>query len=193
MSKKTKTIIAGITMIMLMGIVSAGLVDFLSNTVSGTINVQGPIFYVDSDNILSMNEEPAGGNIYTINGQEKELFVTEEGLGGIDFYKPEIEFVVDLEINNLSISRSIELEFGYINTDRNSRPICSVQYLSITQNGDLHVDCTSDNDNIEGIEEFYFSIEGMAEDDIEYTIKDKTSYVKITGVAPASAPSGGGT
>lgn len=188
---KKKTIITGIMMIMLMGIVSAGLVDFISNTITGTINVQGPVFYTAAQEELIMNNEPDSTTTKTINGIEEIDFIMIEDLDGIDFYKPQLEFVVKLEINNFTIPRGIELEFGYIKENGNSVRICNVQKIDITENGVVEIPCSGIVSPTD-IEHFYYTIEGMGNEFLEYKIKTKESYVKITGVAPTSVPSEGG-
>lgn len=182
--------------ILLISFASAGLVDFLSNSVSGSVEVSGPVFYLDKGHELSVNEVPTSTGAYSIVGQEQELFRTEKSYGGIDFYKPTIKFVVDvLSDANLTNPRGLDLDFGYLNMDNNSKSICSVQYISIIENGIITVDCPIPDEYLDDIEsyyfpdrapsnidEFYFSIRGMASDDVVYKIKKITSYVEITGV-----------
>ena len=187
----------GIVGLILISLASAGLVGFLSNSVSGTVEVFGPVFWLDKGHELSVNKMPSSaGKPYTITGQEQELFRTEEAYGGIDFYKPTIKFVVDvLSDANLTNPRGLDLDFGYLDMDNNSKSICSVQYISIIENGTLTVDCPIPEEYLDDIEsyyfpdrapsdidEFYFSIRGMASDDVIYKIKKQTSYVEITGV-----------
>jgi len=173
----------GIVGMILISFASAGLVDFLSNTVTGEINVEGPVFYTVSGENLIMNEKPSS-TTKTINGIEEIDFIMEEDLEGIDFYKPRLNFVVDLEINNFSESRGIELEFGYIKENGNSVRICNVQYVGIIEDGVI------DNIPCDGaviptnIKHFYYTIEGMGDEYIVYVIRTSDSYVEITGVAP---------
>ena len=191
-------------MVALMGMVlvslaSAGLVDFLSNSVSGSVVVEGPVFYIASGERLQLNELPTGylGPDYTITGVDEKTFRTEENFGGIDFYKPVIKFFVDVIVNNRSSTypRGLDLEFGYIDTSEDYKTICSVQYISIVDDSGIEIECPvpeeflDDTDRIyfsdrapNNIEEFYFTIDGMGSDSIKYTIKKKTSYVKIMGV-----------
>lgn len=182
---KKKTIMMGIVSLMLIGIVSAGLVGYLSNSVTGSVEVKGPVFYTASSNELIINEEPDSSSTKTINGIEEIDFVMEEDLGGIDFYKPELNFVVELEINNFSESRGIELEFGYIGENGNSVRICNIQKIGIVENDldePLSVSCMGIVAPTD-IKHFYYTIEGMGDEYLEYKIKTKYSYVEITGVA----------
>jgi len=179
-----KMIVAGIVGMILISFANAGLVGFLSNPVSATVEVSGPVFYTASGENLVMNDEPSSSSTKTINGLEKINFIMEENLEGADFYKPELNFVVDLEINNFSESRGIELEFGYIKENGNSVRICNVQRIGITEselNNPLEVSCDGTVDPTD-IKHFYYTIEGMGDEYLEYKIKTKYSYVEVTGI-----------
>ena len=150
------------------------------------------MFYLDTSHHISVNVQPSNSGQYTITGSESEYFETQESYDGIDFYKPEIKFSLDLEVNNLTEPRGIDLEFGYIKTGGSGKTICEVQYISITENGILEVECPLVDEALadlyyypnrfpEEIDEFYIEIEGMGSEDIVYKIK-KPSYVQITGV-----------
>ncbi len=172
----------GIVGVLLISLASAGLVDFLSNSVSAEVSVSGPIFYTASSNELIMNEEPTSVTIEEINGIEEIDFIMVEDLEGAELYKPKLNFVVELEINNLTIPRGIELEFGYIKENGNSVRICNVQRIDITENGTVEVPCDGSVIPTD-IKHFYYTIEGMGGESIEYKIETKNSYVEITGVA----------
>ncbi len=178
-----KLIMFGIIGIILISFASAGLVGFLSNSVSANVEVNGPIFYTASHNKLIMNEEPSNGywNGLT-NGQfVKREWVMEDGLGGIDFYNPKIEFVANVKINDdFNVSRGIYLEFGYYASDGNKHTICSTQYLSITQNETINVECSDNNAEVKNVERFYYDIEALSNKN--YEIKTKDTYVKVLGV-----------
>ena len=179
MNKKIASIVLGV---LLIGIISAGLVGYLSNMVTAEVTVEGPIFYTASEENLIMNDRPISSSTKTINGIEEIDFIMEKDLDGIDFYKPKLNFVVSFEINNYSISRGIELEFGYINGDGNSVMIYNVQRIGIVENGVIEVPC----EGIvapENIKYFYYTIEGMGDEYLEYKIKTRDSYIEILGVA----------
>lgn len=176
----------------LVGLASAGVVGFLSNEVSGTVEVLGPVFYTGNGNELMLNEKPSMGYW---NILEKDFYVKKEwvmsdseALGGIDFYKPVINFVVNLRIeDDFNVSRGIDLEFGYYDSHDNKKPICSVQYISITDSGTINVECPSDiyehllnSGDLENVEKFYYALEPLS--DRKYEIKTKDTYVEITGV-----------
>lgn len=83
MKRKIQTIFV---MICVLGIVSAGVVAYVSNTIQGTINVEGPVFYLDNDQSLVLNDEPK---------LEDTIFNISES---------EVFFVYDTQINNLYAS-----------------------------------------------------------------------------------------
>jgi len=171
----------GIVGLLLVSLASAGLVGFLSNTISATVEVEGPVFYTAAGENLIMNDGSGVSSTKTMNGIEEIDFIMTEDLGGIDFYKPELMFVVDLEINNFSESRGIELEFGYVKGNGNSVRICNVQYVGIVGNGVIEVPCDGTVVPTD-IKHFYYTIEGMGDDYLEYKIKTVDSYVQITGI-----------
>jgi hypothetical protein len=175
-----KMVISALMGLVLVSFASAGLVEFLSNSIIGEIDIEGPVFYTASGENLIMNVQPSS-TTKTINGIEEIDFIMEEDLGGIDFYKPELEFVVDLEINNYSVSRGIELEFGYVKDNGNSVKICDIQHIGITEDGEITVPC--DGSVVPtNTKHFYYTIEGMGDEYLEYKITTGKSYVKITGV-----------
>ena len=171
----------GVVGVLFISLASAGLVSFLSNTVEGEINIEGPVFYTASGENLIMNDMPDSSTTKTINGIEEIDFIMEEDLGGIDFYKPELNLVVELEINNFSVARGIELEFGYVRQNGNSVRLCNVQRIDITDNGDYDVPCDAEHVPTD-IKHFYYTVEGMGDEYLEYKIKTRDSYVEITGV-----------
>ena len=182
---------------MLVSLASAGLVDYLSNSVSGSVGVSGPVFYTANSNELIINEEPITGywNKISDESYSKREWVMDDDkvLNGIDFYKPKLTFFVNLDIDDdFNVSRGIDLEFGYYDSYGRKNPICSIQYISITENGLLEVECPTDiynstsvltNNDIEDVEKFYYAFESLSSSSIDYEIKTKDSYVEITGVA----------
>ena len=122
-----KVMIFGLLGMVLVSFASAGLVGFLSNVVTGSVEVLGPVFYTAAGENLIMNEEPTSSSTKTINGLEEIDFIMEEDLEGADLYKPELNFVIELAINNFTEPRGIELEFGYVKQNGNSVRICNTQ------------------------------------------------------------------
>ncbi|MCK4997200.1 hypothetical protein KAS08_02755 [Candidatus Pacearchaeota archaeon] len=89
--RKTIVIIAIVGMI-LVSFASAGLVGFLSNSVSGTVEVRGPVFYLDkklpdSDKYysLKLNEESTTTSKPVLDGDENLWFISDV-LGIDNFY-----------------------------------------------------------------------------------------------------------
>ena len=81
--RKTIVIIAIVGMI-LVSFASAGLVGFLSNSVSGTVEVRGPVFYLDkklpdSDKYysLKLNEESTTTSKPVLDGDENLWFISD--------------------------------------------------------------------------------------------------------------------
>jgi len=185
-----KMIVVGILGMVLVSLASAGLVGFLSDSASVEVTVEGPEFYTAPSNELWMNERPTGSSTDNLfygrgNNNNREYIMTDgDALGGIDFYDPELEFVIDIEVSNLTIPRGVDLEFGFIATNGNSRPICSTQFLNIGENDTYTIPCDTIITSPENVDKFYFSIRGMANEDIKYILKTKDSYVKIIGVLP---------
>ena len=105
MNKKIASAIVGI---LLIGIVTAGLVPYLSNMVTGTVTVEGPVFYASG-------EHPLGGTTYWglgINDYVErddpvsftgatypKLFVSEQ-LGINSFYAANYEMSIEAESDN---------------------------------------------------------------------------------------------
>lgn len=184
MKRKIATVILGIFLI---GIASAGLLDSFGR-ITGSVEVKGPVFYTASSNELIINEKPSSGNWNIIsNGpyvKREWVMSKENSLGGIDFYKPEINFVVNLKIgDDFNVPRGIGLEFGYYDSNDNKKTICSTKYLSITKNGTIEIPCPLINyeeDNPQNIERFYYSFEPLSNK--KYTIFTKDTYVEIIGV-----------
>lgn len=176
-----KTIMTGIVGMILVSFASAGLVDFLSNEISGDISIKGPIFYTAPSEKLMMNEEPDTSSSKTIKGIDSLNFIMDKDLEGISFYRPKMNLVVDLEIDNYTTSRGIELEFGYIKENGNSVKICNTQYIGIIEDGVVEATCDGVT-SATNVQYFYYTIRGMAGNDIKYKIKTKDSYAEVIGV-----------
>lgn len=113
-----KIVIAGIVGMVLISFVSAGLVDFLSNSVSGSVEVLGPVFYLDGKVLstdkyytLKLNEQSTSNSIPTLDGDE-ELWFISETLGIDSFYdeRYDIELEMMTEGGNESLTGSIIAE-----------------------------------------------------------------------------------
>ena len=114
MNKKIASALLGV---LLIGIVTAGLVPYLSNIVSGSVEVNGPVFYAS-------NEHPLGGTTYwglavnddssqrtnpvSFTGASTKLFVSEQ-LGITSFYAANYEMSIEAESDNESGQIDVEL------------------------------------------------------------------------------------
>ena len=130
-----KKIMLGIGMIgiVLISLASAGLVGFLSNSVTGTIEVLGPVFYTASGERLFMNDDSnSHGYGILIEDVDSKVFWMENGLGGLDFnYIPKLMFHVNISANNVTIKRGLGFEFGYSKTNGGSHTICFTEHLNL--------------------------------------------------------------
>ena len=101
---KTKIAVA-ILGILLIGIVSAGLVPYLSNMVTATVEVEGPVFYLDGSQPiddywgLAINNEGVSHNPVYFTGSNSKFFISES-LGVESFYEADWEFILSLRIED---------------------------------------------------------------------------------------------
>jgi len=99
---KRKTIVGIALGVLLIGIVTAGLVPYLSNTVTATIEVKGPVFYPNGHIVekyyeLKINEVPDAEEITLIDG-ENIIFKTSS-LGVDSFYSAEYTIYIRAKTN----------------------------------------------------------------------------------------------
>lgn len=94
-----KMMMIGILGMVLVGLASAGLVSFLSNEVTGSVEVSGPVFWLDkvesgwsSDEYdLKLNDDDVYGISFTAEGQS----FFSDSLGVTGFYPLEFEVILD--------------------------------------------------------------------------------------------------
>jgi hypothetical protein len=190
MKIKTTLAILTIIIIAIIGIVSASFVHFLSNSASANIEVKGPSFYTDVENVLLMNKNPEGQSEWNTISRDSWVkrqwtMKDEDSLGGIDFYKPKIKFVIDLRIeDDFNYSQGVDLEFGYFDTIGRKNKICSVQFISIDSNGTYEIECPTiaydyslRSGKIRDVGKFYYAFEPLTENKFE--IRTKNSYIEI--------------
>lgn len=106
MKKKTIVMVSILLGILLIGIVSAGLIDYFGR-ITGEVTVEGPVFYAS-------NEHPLGGTTYwglgindyiertdpvSFIGAATTLFVSEQ-LGINSFYAANYEMSIETESDN---------------------------------------------------------------------------------------------
>ena len=191
--KKKIILVSIIISIFLIGIVSAGLLDFFGE-ITATITVKGPVFYANSEEInlsgeqvkkLSINTFDNSTENYTIKDSESKIFWTEKFDEPLDFYKPEVKLYVRAKIVKGNIPKELDLIFGYYKGD-NAYEICSGN-ISIDSNETLKqysTTCQGDSE-LEDVDGFYYEIKGKATPSVEIIIslENQETKVEIIGVA----------
>ena len=99
MNKKIASVLVGL---LLIGIVSAGLLDYFGQ-ITGTVEVDGPVFYLDGHSggayyNLLVNEIPSEEEVYLYDGN-RLLFITEP-LEVEDFYQANFDIHIWAKTNN---------------------------------------------------------------------------------------------
>ena len=175
----------GVLVVLLIGLTSAALSPFLSNTIESRVGISGPVFYTSSDNELLLNKEPNSANWNQISDgtwtERSWIMSDEDALGGVSLYNPKLKFIFDAEIaSNFSISEGVGIEFGFYNTYDQKKAICSFDYWGIDENKSYTIECPDiaylDND-MNNIDKFYYSFEPLTSR--EFRIKTKYTYAEI--------------
>ena len=197
MRNKKTAIVSVLLGVLLIGIVSAGLVSYLSNMVSGSVVVEGPVFYANSQRINLLGEEVKELSIntfissiahYTITGGESEIFWTEEFEESLDFYKPELKLYARARIVEGEIPKEIDLIFGYYKGD-NTYEICRGTILinsHVLEPYDTMCDSYQEqNLPIENIDGFYYEIKGKFTPNVDTMISltNQETKAQVLGVA----------
>jgi len=197
MKKKTKTITIGIIIsVFLIGIVSAGLIDYFGR-ITGEVTVEGPVFYATSNDVsgtnfkeLWINDIDETSTWTTISETESQTFITETFDNVIDFYPPRLELSVEAKlIGETTPPKILELEFGYFEENPNGI-IYTIgncrQEVEISNVNDYEIKSflCEDTENIENIKGFYYTIRGRGTGDVQIDVKTQgNTKVKILGVA----------
>ncbi|MCH8945491.1 MAG: hypothetical protein IIA85_01040 [Nanoarchaeota archaeon] len=176
MNKKIASALLGV---LLIGIVTAGLVPYLSNIVSGSVEVNGPVFYAAPGGLLLVNEESTEHETLTIKDSESIIFWTEENLGGIDFnYIPKLDLYVKVKVN--SPPKSLELIFGYSNTSGDAHNICSLDIdITTSSLNDYHTSCEG-SETLTNVNEFFYKMQGKGDTTVEYEISTLNTKVEMS-------------
>jgi len=189
---KKKTIIASVIIsVFLIGIVSAGLVGYLSNMVSGEVNVEGPVFYAISGakpdgtpGTLSINSF-LGGTSFTVEGGDTRYFKTEK-VGSINFYAPEVELSVNASLEGGINPSLLDLTFGYYDTFTKGieYPFCNI-VINVTSEDSVVYSGICDGNSTDKLEAFYYSIHNKGTNDVRINVKTYhgDTKVKVLGVA----------
>ncbi len=196
MTKKT-IIISVLFGILLLGVVSAGIVDYLSNRITGTVTVNGPMFYAGKTsegnlhlwiNDFSKFQEENKGEGLSITGTETETFFTDK-LDEMGFYNPEIEMQVKAKLIEGTAPKELEIEFGYFDNfpDGTIHKIGNCEKkINITSTTDYEtqsITCQGGG-TISHLRGFYYSISGRGTGGVEININlnDGETKTKILGV-----------
>jgi len=177
MNKKIASALVGI---LLIGIVTAGLVPYLSNMVTGTVTVEGPVFYATSDNRLLINEFEGSTVDYTIDDIKPEVFWTEELSEIMDFYKPKLTLYVNAILIEGIDPKDLRLKFEYVNKDGNVKDICfSDVSVHKEEYQVLSGGCEANSELID-VKKFIYTISGRGDTGTVYEIKiDGITRVKM--------------
>ncbi len=193
MKRKTTAIVFGL---LLIGIVTAGLVPYLSNLVSGSVTVEGPVFYAGKTsegdfklwiNDFSKFQEENKGNLINITGTGTETFFTDT-LDDMDFYKPSIDMQVKAKLIGGTAPKELKLEFGYFdkNPDGTTYTIgnCEkrINITSTTVYEIYSITCQGDG-TIPHLRGFYYTITGRGTGGVEISIDldDGETKTRILG------------
>jgi len=89
--RNKKTITASVMLgVLLIGIVTAGLMGYLSNIITGTIEVSGPVFYLDGDESLLLNDNDTTETNFQIQPGVNTTFFSDR-LGIDEIYKSQFD------------------------------------------------------------------------------------------------------
>ena len=177
---KKKTIVASVLLgVLLIGIVTAGLVPYLSNMVSGSVVVEGPVFYAHSGNQLEINEYSGGTVYHTIDNLGDEIFWGDELSEVMDFYKPELTLYALANLTEGIEPKNLDLIFEYIDDNGGAHDICKTSVL-VNIGGDyqeLSGSCTGDSE-LKNVKKFIYTIKGKGDVGVVYKIKIE-GYTKV--------------
>lgn len=144
MNKKTASVLVGILVI---GIVSAGLVPYLSNMVSGSVTVEGPVFYLDETDImgdssysLKLNNDSVSGTWFELDSEE---FFSEE-LGINSFYSHDFNIFLNTKVYGLDETQTASIYIAmFIAREDGSvkETLCSNLRIGIKEDGIYELSC----------------------------------------------------
>ena len=176
---KKETIIAGIIIsVFLIGIVSAGLVGYLSNMVSASIEVKGPVFYASSENRLLINEFDDSTSSYFIIDSDDEKFWTQDLGKTLNFYKPKLDMYVRARIVDGEVPKNLKLVFSYYSGD-DVIEICD-SLVSVTSNSfkPYPTSCEGDSTLLD-VDGFVYKIVGLGTEEVQIEISVSYGETKV--------------
>ena len=178
MNKKIAMLIVGI---LLISIVSAGLVSYLSNMVSGSVTVEGPVFYATGNNDLLINEFDSSTFEYDIDDGQIKIFLTQSLDEPLDFYKPSLDMQVKAKLIDGVIPKNLRLEFGYFDSNNNLQEICQDTISVSSSEFQIYSPSQLCNGNSElsDVNGFYYRIIGMGGEGVKCSISVTGGETKV--------------
>jgi len=189
MNKKT-AITTAVLGILLIGIVSAGLLDYFGK-ITGSVEVEGPTFYLDGAHPLEgfssiwgleLNNNSVTPSSSSFTGSNNKLFVSEK-LGIEYFYAANYEIKIKAESDNES--GQIDAELYYIEGNdpynKKSEVFCSGSVGSVYDKEVYTINCQAEE--LTGIDPEWRLVLELSDgiNEIHYKIyMDGDSYIKVT-------------
>ena len=175
MKRKIATLILGVFLI---GIVSAGLVPWLSNLVSGSVVVEGPVFYATGDNNLIINEFDDSTSEYEINDSDDEKFWTEDLDEPLEFYKPKLDMYVRAKVVEGELPKDLKLVFSYYSGD-DVIEICDSLVSVTSKNFEQYPTTCEGNSTLLDVEGFVYKIIGLGTQEVKVRISVTDGETKV--------------
>jgi len=159
--KKKTAIVSVLLGVLLIGIVSAGLLDYFGK-IEGSVEVSGPVFYLDNTDImdddsfsLKLNDDDVSGSWFQLKSDEtssKEFFSESLGVDN-DFYPQDFEIVLDAKAiglnESLNESGSVYITIFITQESGSVRKIlCNTILIGIRDTKDYHAICTVDGNGM---------------------------------------------
>ncbi len=169
--------------ILIVWLVTAGVVPFLSNSILGSSQVRAPIFYLDGPHEdggayhkLYVEEIPADEEVYFFDGH-RVVFKTED-LDVDSFYSIKLKGIVWLKTNNSG--STIQARFIKLRNNNNEQTICDVS-SPITINSDdfekYEFSCLSDGEiDLSPYNRIGLELRGNGNETIDYQISVGKEY-----------------
>ena len=167
--------------LILLSFVSAGLVGYLSNVVTGTVQVSGPVFYLSPDKTL-VNGEPTGEQVFVLNSET--IIFESEALDIDTLYAAYFNVYVRVQENGGS--NSINVEVVKINSVGGDSNICGPEVISITNPSNFNeksVVCSSDSVSFDIGDKIGIKISGVGKVKVyPYTTEHGYPHVEVSPV-----------
>lgn len=175
---KRKTIVGIALGVLLIGIVSAGLVGYLSNMITGTVTVEGPVFYAASDNELLINEFDDSTSEYDIIDSNDEKFWTQDLDETLDFYKPKLDMYVIAKVVEGELPKDLKLVFSYYSGDDVIEICDSLVSVTSTDFEQYPTSCEGDS-TLSDVDGFIYKIVGLGTEEVKVRISVSYGETKV--------------